>query len=230
MSIHDKKRISRLSSITTYLQSKSSVTATELASRYSVSIRTIYRDIRALEAAGIPIYTEEGKGYKLVEGFRLPPVRFSEEEANALVAAEQLVMRSTDSSLVKDFTHAIEKIKSILSSNMKKNLELLSQRMIHSNLLGRERTSAWLSILQYALSNLRLCAIEYEDAAGQVSQRRIEPFALLSTNENWLMVAYCQLRKDYRYFRLDRIVNVEVLEQTFPVHKLTLEGFFNKHE
>ena len=109
MNNNDTKRISRLTAIVTQLQTKRLLTAPELASKFSVSVRTIYRDIRALEDAGIPIYVEEGKGYSLMEHYRLPPVMFTESEANALIAAEQLVLNNKDSSLIKDYSAAIDK-------------------------------------------------------------------------------------------------------------------------
>ena len=90
----DTKRVSRLTAILTQLQSVRLLTATKLADRFGVSVRTIYRDIKALEKAGVPIVTEEGKGYSLMEGYRIPPVMFSENEANALLTAELLVMAS----------------------------------------------------------------------------------------------------------------------------------------
>ena len=86
----EKPRLSRLTAIITQLQSKRIVTAKHLAERHNVSIRTIYRDIRALEKSGIPIITEEGKGYSIMEGYHLPPVLFTEDEANALITVEQL--------------------------------------------------------------------------------------------------------------------------------------------
>lgn len=229
MSIHDKKRISRLSSITTSLQTKSLISAPELARRFNVSVRTIYRDIRALEEAGIPIYVEEGKGFRLVEGFRLPPVMFTENEANALIAAEQLILNAKDSSLVREYSRAIEKIKAVVSADTKEKLQLLSQRMVDKYIVELDRTSSYLSDLQHALTNFRLTTIDYTDASGQLSQRTIEPFALLSTRESWVMIAWCRLRQDYRHFRLDRISRLEVLEQVFPAHDLTLDEFLQKY-
>ena len=91
---NDTKRLSRLTAILTQLQVKQLVTASELAVKFTVSIRTIYRDIRALEEAGIPVVTEEGKGYTLMEGYRIPPVMFTEQQANALILAQQLVLAS----------------------------------------------------------------------------------------------------------------------------------------
>ena len=95
----DLKRITRLTAIVTQLQSKRLTTASALAGKFAVILRTIYRDMKTLEQAGIPILTEEGKGYMLMEGFRLAPVMFTDEEANALITAEHLVQKSPDSSL-----------------------------------------------------------------------------------------------------------------------------------
>src|SRR5687768_13102553 len=107
---NDTKRLSRLTAILTQLQTKRLITATALANKFKVSIRTIYRDIRALEQSGVPILTEEGKGYSLMEGYRLPPVMFTESEANALITAEKFVVKNKDASFVKEYTEAIEKI------------------------------------------------------------------------------------------------------------------------
>ena len=87
--LHDLNRLSRLTAILTYLQSKIMVNSTELSVRFNVSKRTIYRDIKSLMDSGVPIYAEEGKGYKLVDGFNLPPIMFSDDEAQALITAEK---------------------------------------------------------------------------------------------------------------------------------------------
>src|SRR5690606_34845709 len=114
MNDNDTKRLSRLTAILTQLQTKRLLTATELAAKFSVSVRTIYRDIRALEQAGVPIITEDGKGYTLIDGYRIPPVMFTEAQANALIAAEQLVLKNKDASFVRDYSEALEKIKAVL--------------------------------------------------------------------------------------------------------------------
>jgi predicted DNA-binding transcriptional regulator YafY len=226
---HDTKRISRLTAIITQLQTKRLVTATELASQFSVSVRTIYRDIRALEDAGIPIYIEEGKGYKLMEHYRLPPVMFTESEANALITAEQLVLNNKDSSFIKDYAAAIDKIKSVLSLTVKDKANLLSERTQFDQIKQIERTSGNLSALQFALTNFLLTKIEYANEANQTTERTIEPFALLSTRSNWLLVAWCLLRQDFRYFRLDRIKKLEVLSERFTPHDLTLQEYFDRY-
>ncbi|MGJ8647534.1 MAG: helix-turn-helix transcriptional regulator [Marinomonas colpomeniae] len=229
MSDGDVKRLSRLAAITTQLQAKSLVTATELAARFSVSVRTIYRDIRALESSGIPIYTEEGKGYRLVEGYRLPPIMFTESEANALVMVEQLVLNNKDSSLVKDYSDAIDKIKSSLNSEHKARVNLLSDRTQFSKMKEQEKNSDHLSTLQYALTNFFLIDIGYTDEANRLTQRRIEPFALFSTRNSWILVAWCRLREGFRNFRLDRIQTLDLLLETFTPHDMTLEDYFRQY-
>src|SRR5580698_372269 len=97
------KRISRLVAILTELQTRRILTSTFLAEKFGVSVRTIYRDVKALEQAGVPILTEDGKGYSLMEGYRIPPVMFTENEANALITVEQLVLKNRDSSLIKEY-------------------------------------------------------------------------------------------------------------------------------
>ena len=229
MNNNDTKRISRLTAIITQLQAKRLVTASELAAKFSVSVRTIYRDIRALEQAGIPIYVEEGKGYSMMEHYRLAPVMFTESEANALIAAAQLVLNNKDSSFITDYLAAIDKIKSVLVESIKDKANLLTERTQFDRINNVERTSSNLSALQFALTNFCLTRIEYINEADKITDRTIEPFALLSTRDNWLLVAWCRLRQDFRYFRLDRIRNLEVLSERFTPHDLTLQAYFDRY-
>ncbi|MBK8615121.1 MAG: YafY family transcriptional regulator [Flavobacteriales bacterium] len=224
----DIKRLSRLTAILTRLQTKRLVTATELAKRFSVSERTIYRDIRALEQAGIPVLTEEGKGYLLMDHYRLPPVAFTEKEANALIAAKQLVLKTTDSSFIANYAEAIDKITSVLDHGLKDKINLLVDRTQFKNIENITRTSDNLSELQFAITNYRVVRITYTNAEQRTSDRSIEPFALLST-ENWLLVAWCRSRNEFRYFRLDRIEHMQVLPDQFTPHDMTLQQFFERH-
>jgi len=225
---NDTKRLSRLTAILTQLQATRLVSATTLSKKFNVSIRTIYRDIRALEQSGVPVVTEEGKGYTLMEGYRLPPVSFTESEANALITAEQFVLQNRDASFVKEYTEAIDKIRSVLRQVTKENAELLSNRIAVSLNYDNSTTSNYLSTLQLALTNFQLTDITYQ-ASGQaeMTTRTIEPFALLSTRENWLLVAWCRLRNSFRTFRLDRILSLQMQEENFEPHKLTLQQYFD---
>lgn len=230
MGDNETTRLSRLTAILTQLQTKRLVTAPELSDRFSVSVRTIYRDIRSLEQSGVPIFTEEGKGYSLMEGYRIPPVMFTESEANALITAEQLVLTNKDASFVKEYSEAINKIKSVLRSGTRENANLLSSRVLFSQNNGNGKTSDYLSVLQLALTNFNLTQITYQPVEGTTpTSRTVEPFALLSTQENWLLVAWCRLRKSFRTFRLDRIQSLNVLAEKFNPHKMTLQEYFENN-
>lgn len=223
----DTSRLSRLTALLTSLQAKRIVTAPELARQFQVSVRTVYRDIRALEAAGVPICTEEGRGYSLVAGYRLPPVTLSEREANALVTAEKFVLGDKDASFVAAYRDAITKIKSVLGDGTRDKAELLSQRTnVRLNPQG-DRSSDLLMTVQAALTAYRLLRIDYLGLQDEAhSQREIEPFALYATQGNWCLIAFCRLRQDFRVFRLDRIQALQVLAETFPPHPMTLEDYY----
>jgi len=229
MNDNDTKRLPRLTAILTQLQTKRLITATSLAEKFNVSVRTIYRDIKALEQAGVPILTEDGKGYTLMEGYKIPPVMFSESQANALILAEQLVLKNKDTSFIKDYTEAIDKIKAVLRQSEKDKANLLADRTRFEQNINRERNSNNISQLQYALTNLYLTKIDYTNEQDKTSTRLIEPFALISTNENWLLIAWCRLRKEFRYFRLDRMTKMEILAEKFEQHNMTLQAFFDKY-
>ncbi len=229
MNENDTKRLSRLVAILTSLQTRRLITSTKLAEKFGVSTRTIYRDLKALEQAGVPILTEDGKGYSLMEGYKIPPIMFTENQANALILSEQLVLKNRDSSLIKDYAEAIDKIKAVLRQSEKDKANLLSLRTKFANLDNFEINSNILSSLQTALTNFYLVNFVYTNAENKESKRTVEPFALLNISEGWLLVAYCRLRKEFRYFRLDRIQQLQVQQQNFTPHKMTLQEFFEKY-
>lgn len=224
----DIKRLSRLTAILTQLQTKRLITASELAEKFLVTKRTIYRDIKALEMAGVPILVEEGKGYSLMEGYRVSPIMFTESEANALITAEQLILKNKESSFVKEYSEAINKIKSVLRNNTKDKANLLSDRVVFRINSDNDSTSNYLSTIQLAMTNFKLIKIKYRFSSEnkQFTERTIEPFEIYSTQENWLLIAYCRLRKDFRAFRLDRILDLLTLNEQFEPHDITLQQYF----
>lgn len=228
MDYSETNRLSRLTAILIRFQTKKIITAFELSEKFQVSKRTIYRDIKSLEQAGVPIITEEGKGYTLMDGYKIPPIMFTENQANALILAEQLVLKNKDSSFIKNYSEAIEKIKAVLKESDKDKANLLSERTRFEQNINRERNSSNLSDLQFALTNYLTVKIDYTNESNKTSTRIIEPFALLST-ENWLLVAKCRLRKEFRYFRLDRINTMEMMSENFLPHQMTLQDFFDKY-
>lgn len=232
MNDNDIKRISRLIAILTQLQTKKILTSGAIAEKFGVSKRTIFRDLKALEQAGVPILTEEGKGFSLMEGYKIPPVMFSESEANALVTAEQLVLKNRDSSLIKEYSEAINKIKAVLGRSTKEKVDLLSNRIAVSPAIRDAIESDSLSLIQAALTAFQVLNITYRsEYKNQNTERKIEPFAFYySSQESWTLIAYCRLRKDYRMFRLDRISKIEPLELTFTPHKLSLRDYLDYKE
>lgn len=229
MNDNDTKRLSRLVAILTQLQTRRLLTSTNLAEKFGVSTRTIYRDLKALEQAGVPILTEDGKGYSLMEGYKIPPIMFTENQANALILAEQLVLKNKDSSLINDYAEAIDKIKAVLRKSEKDKVNLLSLRTKFAKLDNYEIKSNILSTLQIAITNFYLVNFGYTNAEKKESKRTVEPFALLNISEGWLLVAFCRLRKEFRYFRLDRIQKLQVQQENFTPHKMSLQEFFEKY-
>jgi predicted DNA-binding transcriptional regulator YafY len=220
-------RLSRLTAIVTLLQSKKLITASTIAEKFGISIRTVYRDIKALNEAEIPILTEEGKGYSLMEGYRLSPVLFTEEEANALITAEQFILKNKDASLIKNYSNAISKIKAILRYNTKDKVDLLSQRIVIGQNFSNITTSNFLTDIQKALTDFFIIELQYKNAEAEtITTRKVEPFAVYnSTEENWILIAWCRLRNDFRTFRLDRMMKMTILQEQFEQHKLSLAEY-----
>jgi predicted DNA-binding transcriptional regulator YafY len=231
MEQHDTKRFTRLIEIFLVLQSKKISTSTTLAKRLNVSVRTIYRDIKALEQAGVPILTEEGKGYSIMEGYRIPPIMFTELEATALVTAEQLILKNSDSSLIRHYTDAVNKVRAVLQYALKEKTEFLSERMAVTPYIPHEYASNNLTVFQNALMNSQVMELTYRsESKDEITKRVIEPFALyLNIQHSWTLIAYCRLRKDYRQFRLERVVNAQCLEETYTPLNMTLEEYIAEH-
>jgi len=223
-------QLSRLISLLTVLKSKRLVTATELAAKYDVSIRTIYRDIKKLEAAGIPVYSIEGKGYSLVENYTVSPVHFTEKQANALVTAAHIINQSKDVSFVADFNDALTKIKSVFRTSIQEKSEVLSSKLHVFDWQYEEFSSNALSEIQLAITNFSLIEMNYQKInTNEVSFRKIEPCAMYSTNQKWILVAWCRLRSDYRAFRIDRIKHFKILPETFEDRKFNMETYFKSY-
>lgn len=224
----DKPRLARLTALLTQLQSKQLVTATEMAEKHQVSVRTIYRDIRTLEQSGVPIATEEGKGYSIVEGYKLPPVMFTEAEANALVTVEQLILKNNDHSLLEHYQNAVTKIKSTLKFSQQAKAEFLVDRIQIRDRQDQDKTSHYLIQLQSAIVNFQIMKLDYLSLDEVSTERRIEPFALYTTNGHWILIAFCQKRNDFRAFRLDRIQGLKGYDEHFESHKMTLEEYLEE--
>ncbi len=227
--MEEKPRLARLTAIITQLQSKRIVTAKYLSEKHNVSIRTIYRDIRTLEKSGVPVVTEEGKGYSIMEGYHLPPVLFTEDEANALITVEQLVVRNKDQSFSDNVSSAIEKIKSILRYSQKGNADLLSERIYFGGHQNQEKSSNNLMQIQAAIIHFEVLKMKYQSSKNESTIRTIEPFAIYSINGNFLLIAFCRLRNDFRAFRIDFIQSLLSENEKFTPHNMTIQKYFEDY-
>lgn len=229
-------RIDRISAILIQLQSKRVVKAQDIANRFQISLRTVYRDIRTLEQAGIPLIGEAGVGYSLVEGFRLPPVMFTPEEAIAFLTAEKLVDKLTDSSNSKNYSSAMFKIRAVLNLTEKDLLDNIDDRIaVLRSPRDQQLRQNDLQLLQPILKCVdqqRILSIQYHSNYKQESTaREVEPIGVFFADNYWHLIAWCRMRKDYRDFRLDRISAIAETEDSFQnVHPGLKEYLQTKKE
>ncbi|UNY97513.1 YafY family transcriptional regulator [Zhouia spongiae] len=220
-------RFDRITAILIQLQSKKVVKAQDLSDRFEVSLRTIYRDIRTLEEAGVPLYGEAGIGYSLVDGYRLPPVMFTKEEATAFVAAEKLMEKFSDETIKNHFQSSMFKVKAVLRGSEKdlvQNLEnhILVKRQNEQKLLVNNA----LELLFKAITEARSLKVSYAGfGKNKFIERFIEPVGVYYEHTHWYTIAYCQLRKDYRNFRIDRIKEIEITSQPRTSKQITLKEY-----
>lgn len=193
-----------------------------LAAELGVSIRTLYRDIASLQAQGASIDGEPGVGYVLRPGFMLPPLMFSAEEIEALVLGSRWVADRTDSSLAAAARNAIAKIGAVLPADLR--LELDSAALLIGPAAPAEPTAGdrELAQLRAAIRDERKMRIDYRDAKGRDSSRVIWPFALGFFDKVRVVVAWCEQREEFRHFRTDRIVALDLQKARYPKRRQAL--------
>ena len=212
-------RIDRLTAILIQLQSQRVVKAQEIASRFEISLRTVYRDVKALEEAGVPLIGEAGVGYSLVEGYRLPPVMFSREEAPAFLTAEKLIERLADSATSKDYKSAMYKIKAVLKSGEKDFLESIDSHIEVLKSRRQLQSRSDLNLLPVILGSIaekKALQMNYFTHYRQENTLRcIEPIGVVYLDNYWHLIAFCRMRKAVRDFRMDRIAEMSVTSDSF---------------
>lgn len=224
-------RIDRLTAILIHLQTKRVVKAEEIADRFELSLRTVYRDMKALMEAGVPIGSEAGKGYFIVEGYHLPPVMFTQDEASAMMMAGKLVDRMTDQSVRIAFNGALLKIKSVLNEAEKDHLESLQN---HIEVL-RPATSlsaeqgGFLTDLQRSIASKLVITLAYfSNNQNELTLRDVEPIGLFYYSSAWHLIAWCRLRNGFRDFRCDRIKELKNTSEVFDARNIsTMQEYFN---
>jgi predicted DNA-binding transcriptional regulator YafY len=201
-------RIDRLFGMLTLLQSRKFVPAESIARKFNISVRTVYRDIRALGEQGIPVSFEQYRGYFIVPGYFLPPVSFSTEEANALLIMESMVGAFADQSIQKHYSNALNKVKAVLKNSQKEKMEALNN-MIRLQVPDCFRHNfEYLSDIQGAISSRHVLQIEYQGNKGETTLRSLEPIGLVFYALNWHLIGWCHKRSDYRDFRVSRILKL----------------------
>lgn len=189
-----------------------------MADRFSISLRTVYRDVKSLDESGVPVIGEAGTGYTIMEGYRLPPVMFTQEEAGAILLGAKLAEQFTDGSVKRHFNAALFKIKAVLRStdkeyvdNLTDHIEILSRRAPASD-GSHQYLSAW----QQAIVQRKVVDLQYHSGGKEeTTKRQVEPIGLLYYSSAWHLIAWCRLRKGYRDFRLSRMLGVALKDECF---------------
>ncbi len=222
------RRADRLFQIIQILRTRrTAITARALADRLEISERSVYRDIRDLVISGVPIDGAAGVGYVLRRGFDLPPLMFTREELEALVVGARLAMSWTDSKLSGAAQQALEKIQLVLPDELIQSMA--GVRLYALDFNASPAIGVAMAPLRSAIEQQRKVCLDYTRADGAASARTIRPLALFYWGTAWTLAAWCELRNDFRNFRLDRIDKLLVLDDHFaPEPGRTLEDFYHK--
>jgi predicted DNA-binding transcriptional regulator YafY len=224
------RRADRLFQIVQHLRGGRLVTARQLADWLEVSERTIYRDIADLQASGVPVEGEAGVGYVLQKGFDLPPLMFTRDEIVALVAGARLIRAWGGAAMARGAEEALIKIESVLPEAERARA---ADVQVHS-LAPPEMTDELrqrIDLLEAAVERRAMLLVDYSDAEGAPNRRCLRPLGLWFWGKVWTLVAWCELRDDFRMFRLDRIGTLEDTGETFrPNRSKSLAAFLQQME
>ena len=207
------RRADRLFRIVQYLRGRRLTTAAQLADWLGVSLRTVYRDVRDLSASGVPIEGEAGVGYRLRPGFDLPPLMFERREIEALAAGARIVEVWAGPELAGAARSALAKIAAALPEAGRVDLE---RTRVFAPGFGREVRGALFDRLHAAIAQREVMRLRYRDEHGTTSERAIWPLGLFFWGAAWTLGTWCELRTQFRQFRLDRIDTLESAGRDFP--------------
>ncbi|GAA4085404.1 YafY family protein [Mucilaginibacter panaciglaebae] len=221
-------RIDRISAILIQLQSRRVVKAADIAERFNISLRTVYRDVKTLEEAGIPLIGEAGVGYSIMDGYRLPPVMFTREEATAFLTAEKFVETLTDAATATQYKSAMYKVRAILKTTEKDMLESMDDRIevIKGVHIPEMANTDHIQTVLHSISQKQVLSLNYFAQHSQEHTKRyVEPIGIFFMSGFWHLIAYCRLRKDYRDFRVDRIKNLLVTDEHYTDEHPSLKDY-----
>ncbi len=218
------RRADRLFQIIQILRRGRVVTARKLAEELEVSERTIYRDINDLVCSKAPIEGEAGVGYVMRDGYDLPPLMFTADEIEALALGASVVSQWADPGLAKASKSALSKIETVIPKELSKRLR--ESPVFSVNFRASRETSSVLALLRPAVHERRKVRYKYVRADGTGSERTVRPLCLSFTPPVWMMSGWCELRDEFRTFRVDRMADVSVLSDVFEDESgKTLEDF-----
>jgi predicted DNA-binding transcriptional regulator YafY len=190
------------------------ITAAQLASELEINIRTVYRDIQSLIGNGVPIRGEAGVGYVMEDGFDLPPMMFNTDELEALMLGARLVATQGDEMLARSALDAVAKIAEVVPLELR---PVLLNVPLYAPEFGQSAVDIVdTGDIRVALRENRKIKIDYSDAHNALSQRTLWPIALAYHNGVRLLVGWCELRSDFRHFRVDRMSHLELLAEAIP--------------
>jgi predicted DNA-binding transcriptional regulator YafY len=221
-------RIDRISAILIHLQSRRVVKASDIAERFNISLRTVYRDVKTLEEAGIPLIGEAGVGYSIMDGYRLPPVMFTKEEATAFLTAEKFVETLTDASTAAQYKSAMYKVRAILKTNEKDMLESMDGRIevVRSMHMPEMAGADHIQPILHAISQKKVLSLNYFAQHSQEHTKRLaEPVGIFFIAGAWHLIAWCRLRKAYRDFRIDRVKNLAIIDEHYTDEHPSLKDY-----
>ncbi|MEX0954176.1 MAG: YafY family protein [Rhizobiaceae bacterium] len=223
------RRADRLFQIVQQLRGGRLVTARMLGERLEVSDRTIYRDIADLQSSGVPIDGEAGVGYLLREGFDLPPLMFTRDEIVALVAGARMVRAFGGAEMARAAEEALVKISAVLPDAERARV---ARTEIHMpNWVMSDADRAALDRLERSIETRNVLCFRYNDEAGRGTERDVRPLGLWFWGKVWTLVAWCEMRDDFRAFRIDRIVEIRDAGRTFrPERGKQLTDFYRRVE
>jgi predicted DNA-binding transcriptional regulator YafY len=208
------RRADRLFQIVNALRRRrTATTAAQLAERLGVSERTVYRDIRDLILAGTPIDGEAGVGYRIRPGYDLPPLMFDREEIQALVLGARIVRQFGDPALVRASDSILGKVSAILPKDLAHLVD--ETRLYVPPMLGAGRAADALARAREAVVARRKLELSYANADGVPTTRIVRPLAIFFWGRTWTLAAWCELRLDFRNFRLDRVAGAAILHDVF---------------
>jgi predicted DNA-binding transcriptional regulator YafY len=207
------RRADRLFEIIQFMRRKDLVRAKDLADALEVSERTIYRDIQDLAASGVPIEGEAGVGYVMKAGFDLPPLMFKEQEIEALVLGARIVESWADPELAAAASNVIAKVGAVIPDRLREYMA--NTALVAPSHHYMEPITFDVAELRRALRGQLKVHFRYQDATAEASERTVRPLCLAYFGPVWLLSAWCELRDDFRTFRLDRIEGFAVQGDRF---------------